>query len=387
MLKPSLERLHKNLAALRPRFPELAAELEEAEAPLHLLEESANGQWTLSWKGVLLHSREHPGAEARARWMAFRSEGVDVVVMMGVGLGYDLKEASRETGKDLLILEPELPLLKVALMIHDFSDLFRQDRVFLTRKSEELALAFRVWFRLGLEGRIFVGAAHEILFPEQVRELVANFTVDIENSRMCLGIWKNRAREWVGTNLLNLHRVVEYPMAAALEGSGMGLPAIIIGAGPSLAGHLPLLKEVQERAILLATDASLKPLLRSGVVPDFVFSDEAIDVTDFFDEVDLPETLSAIFPLKVCPKLFDLPLTRIWLYVESSSPFERPLFNLTGFNAVLPHAYSVSTTAFSFAMRLGCDRILMAGQDLSFPGGRTHARGVSREHALPPRRR
>lgn len=377
MPDPSIERYRRNVAALRPRFPELAGRLDALDAPMDWLVPARNGQWTARIGERWVHNPDHPSAEARFRCENFSGRNSDLIVVIGMGLGYAVKELARNPRTDLLVLEPEPSLLKLALLVHDFSDLLVQDRFFITTEREELAEAFRVWFRLGLEGSIFSEPATESLYGNQVKDLVSSFTLDIENSRMGLGVWKHRAKEWLGTNLENIHRVTRHPMAAFLEGRGAGVPVVIVGAGPSLDRHLDLLKRYEGKAVLLSVDAALKPLLRRGITPDFVFSDEAIDVSHFFDGVDLPENLTAVFPIKVFPGLFDLPLSRILLYVENSSAFERALHKLSGFNAVLPHAYSVSTTAMSFALRLGANPILMVGQDLSFPGGETHAGGAT----------
>ncbi|MCB1315592.1 MAG: motility associated factor glycosyltransferase family protein, partial [Leptospiraceae bacterium] len=43
---------------------------------------------------------------------------------------------------------------------------------------------------------------------------------------------------------------------------------------------------------------------------------------------------------------------------------------------------SVSTNAYDFALRLGCTRIVLLGQDLAFTGGQAHARGAVLEDRL-----
>lgn len=383
MPNPSTDRLKRNLLSLQPRFPRLARRIRDAQDASDRLQRAENGQWTVEWRGQLLHSRRHPSMEARWCHGQFKMRDADLVVVMGLGLGYVLKEFARARSQDLLVIEPDPSLLKLALMIHDFSEIFESDRFFITDEPGELGEAFRCWFRLGLEGGIFVHPGYHDLHRGLVDELTAQFTMDIETSRMGLGVWRGRAKEWVGTNLANIHRLVEHPMASLLEGVAPGCPVVIVGAGPSLPRHLPLLRELSDRAVILSVDAALKPLLRAGVVPDVVFSDEAIDVTDFFNGLELPESLTAVFPMKACPKLFDLPLKRVLLYVEPSSAFESVLARLTGAQPMLSHAYSVSTTAFSFALRIGANPILMVGQDLSFPGGRTHSEGVTRDGALP----
>lgn len=68
---------------------------------------------------------------------------------------------------------------------------------------------------------------------------------------------------------------------------GPQIPVISIAGGPSLARHLPRLRELQDRCILVACDSVLKGLLSEGIEPHFVTPLERI-----------PETIPLSLPVK-----------------------------------------------------------------------------------------
>ena len=53
---------------------------------------------------------------------------------------------------------------------------------------------------------------------------------------------------------------------------GQGVLGIVVGAGPSLDITLPIIKKDIPRPIIVATDSSLRALMKIGLEPDFVIS-------------------------------------------------------------------------------------------------------------------
>lgn len=69
---------------------------------------------------------------------------------------------------------------------------------------------------------------------------------------------------------INAPRLLQAPFLGESFGIGGEVPIIAIGAGPSLRGHLDRLRELQERAILVACDSAYPGLVAAGVIPHFV---------------------------------------------------------------------------------------------------------------------
>jgi spore maturation protein CgeB len=91
-------------------------ELERFEVPERVvLEKGRGGEATLKLDGVYLHSRYRPTEEA-ARFID--SADLDLerpVVVIGIGLGYHVRELLKRAVRDLVVVEPEPAIAKLAL--------------------------------------------------------------------------------------------------------------------------------------------------------------------------------------------------------------------------------------------------------------------------------
>ncbi|HZJ62840.1 MAG TPA: 6-hydroxymethylpterin diphosphokinase MptE-like protein, partial [Kofleriaceae bacterium] len=175
------------------------------------------------------------------------------------------------------------------------------------------------------------------------------------------------SRTWVEQGIANLPAIARWPSVAAIGERFAGQPMVIVAPGPSLASNIDQLRDLRGRAIVTAFSHSLKPVLAAGVVPDLVLTVDPQDVRYHFAGCDLSRTCM-INAATVHPALFELPAQR-FLTLSANSAIDDWIFDAVGEDAIVPGGGSVATTAFSLALRWGCNPIVFIGLDLSFPGG------------------
>jgi len=175
------------------------------------------------------------------------------------------------------------------------------------------------------------------------------------------------SRTWLEQGTANLPALARWPSVAALDGALANVPMVIVAPGPSLAKNVAQLRELKGTAIICAFSHSLKPVLAAGVVPDIVMTVDPQDVRYHFAGCDLSETC-LVNAATVHPALFDLP-ARQFLTLSANCAIDDWMFDGLGEQAVVAGGGSVATSAFSLALRWGCDPIVFVGLDLSFPGG------------------
>lgn len=148
--------LEQNLAVLAKSQPELARRIAEAQPPEGAeLGPSRAGAPFLRMGGVLFCSSVDPEAEGR-RLAADAPAGP--LAVLGFGLGYHLEPLA---GRDLLVWEPELGLLRLALEARDLTHLLPRMRLVTSRR--ELAAA---------TGRaVILHPPSARLYPDQARLL------------------------------------------------------------------------------------------------------------------------------------------------------------------------------------------------------------------------
>lgn len=169
------------------------------------------------------------------------------------------------------------------------------------------------------------------------------------------------------------------------------VPGVLISTGPSLSENLPLLKLLKTRAFLIACDASLKPLQRAGIDPHAVITLDAQPHTLFHflgepglaqcllfaDLVANPDALR-----RLNPRALIFSTTAKVQYgadgelQREETPGAEHAERIHGPVGALQSGGSVATTAFDLLRNLGCDPIILVGQDLAYTDRKIHSVGA-----------
>ena len=175
---------------------------------------------------------------------------------------------------------------------------------------------------------------------------------------------------------LNLRHVLAGHPVESLFGKFKGLPAFLIGGGPSLGGHqINELKKVKGKALILAVGTALKPLLRSGLQPDIVVATDPQKESYKHFEGAISGQIPLVFLPTVCPDILrNYKGDKIVAFQEGYPEVEKIAATLA--RTKIKTGGSVVTTALDIIIRMGCDPITLTGCDLGFPGDKGHASGT-----------
>ena len=169
---------------------------------------------------------------------------------------------------------------------------------------------------------------------------------------------------------------------ADLFGQKKGQTAVVVAAGPSLTAQLPLLAVLRPDAFFIAVDAALMTLLHGALVPDFTVTiDPKSTVEKFFavPQGQLEERGLVYFPTVTEQVLRSWPGKRYMAYSRQKM-FQAARKRLP--RGLLFASGSVIHPAVDLAVRMGADKIILAGADFSFPGGTTHTAGCAVEQVF-----
>jgi hypothetical protein len=338
---------------------------------------AADGRW------MRLLSVRDPLAEAE-RWAdeTVLAGGPATVILAGSGLGYVLDAIERrDLPTRVVVVEPDPALARLLLERRDWRGWIESGRLALIVGPDYDGVPAVARAVEGVdEAPLYVHPVLARVWPEVMREAVAACgrlrfeAASNHEARRAL------AGRYLRHTLANAARVTREGDARSLVGLFRGTPAVIVAAGPSLDRNIHDLHVVRDRALIVACDTAVRPLLAHGLEPHLVV---AID----------PSVANA------CHLGALLEPRRTWLAAEASlhpsafAHFEgRTFFFRIGDHAPWPwlreagvdrlHVTvwgSVLTAAFDLVLRMGCDPVVFAGADLAYTGGRPYCRGTTFE--------
>ncbi|HBA83807.1 MAG TPA: hypothetical protein DCZ95_06920 [Verrucomicrobia bacterium] len=203
------------------------------------------------------------------------------------------------------------------------------------------------------------------VLEESIRNILDNLQQD-----------RNRGLIRLRCSLRNLPSICENS-DTALAPVPQGVSAIVCGAGPSLRSQLELLKKNAHRAVIIATGHAVPELVRAGVVPHVVVEVDAHAGRNWPEDIRPDSLLAAC--TEVAPEVAERFKRVVWCAGSS------PAFTLALHEWGLPlHEMQIARTvmvpAIDVAVRLGCSKIALVGQDLCLGENRlTHVDGETLE--------
>lgn len=186
------------------------------------------------------------------------------------------------------------------------------------------------------------------------------------------------------THLLrNIKRWPGSFLASGLKGKFSGIPALICGAGPSLQESYSLLKNIENRALIIAGGSTIAALSNHGIFPHLGL---ALDPNpEEFERLKIASAYETplIYATRLQSDVFNtINGERGYLISDTGGPCERYFEQKIGIEGepigpeLGPEAFSVTTLALALAVEMGCNPILLNGIDLAYTGMQRYAAGI-----------
>jgi hypothetical protein len=330
-----------------------------------------------------LHSRYDPIEEARFLVKDIPCRERTLVVVLGFGLGYHVKELLQRIPRSshIVVIEPDSVCLSRMLREKRGAQAgmwMDDNRVhFLTCNDPgavplHLADATVRWRLLSLDlfthlpTSLTAESFYRVLltclpqeFPASYASRLNFLNTILENS---LGnFWANLPHSWDAVSI------------QALRGVWRARPALIVSAGPSLTSAFPLLCEAGNRPMLLAAGSAGRMLMERQIRPDLVVSiDPFAANAEHFKNWDTTEVPLVYYHRIHRDILASYAGPRFYFVAQDDPPL--PLCGSAGDSAFLQGG-SVAFSALQVAHHLGANPIIFVGQDFAFAEGHTHASG------------
>lgn len=169
---------------------------------------------------------------------------------------------------------------------------------------------------------------------------------------------------------INLLRSERFRRARDLEGSFQGVPAIVVGAAPTVSENIEIIRDLSKKALILAGGNAVSMLLKNGIKPHFA---AAIDGRARSLDRDLLD-ISFVYQNRINYENLELGgRNRILAPSNGYFPLEGYLERrLNIHQGSFDGGWTSSTFLIAFSDFLGCSPIFFTGVDLSFSGDRKY---------------
>ena len=352
------------------------------------VEKAKSGDYTIRVeakdKDLYFHSKYNPTREAKKKVEKFKAKEKKQVFALGFGLGYSLNElASKNKYDRIIIIEPFMSIFYTALNFIDLSELLKSNNVvFVIGSTNSLFDVVRKYFSLTLEKELSFleqSPSHK-LFEAEYKKIYKHLREGINYKKVKLTTDINSTRKWRNNIIANLPYIFKSPKADDFFNEFKGIPAICVSAGPSLDKNINDIKKAEGKAIIMCVGTSLKPLLKNGIEPDIVVSMDGnkANFEHFKDINNIPD--SYLFAEKANHYMIQQKWHDKQVFFTMKRNFSGWVENLKGNYTPIQTGGTVAHSMVDLAYKMGADPIILAGQDLAYAGGKTHASGTTYEN-------
>lgn len=325
-----------------------------------------------------LHSNYDPIQEASRLIDTYISGGNSIYILNGLGLGYHLIELVKRVSSHarIIIIEKNPLIARLAFTYSDFTSVINHPGVtFLIEidpaclehslYEDRTNLAVHGYTLIDFKPLIELEKAYYTSIKEELAQVHQKFQMDI-NTQAAF------SKKFYKNIFDNGQSIIESPGIASLKDMFYGTPAIMVSAGPSLDKNISLIKSARNNIIIVTVATALNPLLINGIRPDFVVAVDPDQSThQSFDMETIPEDLWMIYDPCVPSSITSLFKGRS-IAVDSKIYLAKWLSDNNEEKGTLGNVFSVAHSAFYISRYMGCNPVILVGQDLSFEGHRMH---------------
>lgn len=382
----------KNMKILRKRMGVLAQAMEMSQGSdcEYIVETAKNSSKTLAIKKddkvYQIHSKYNPQREAVGQVENMHFINPKLLVVFGLGLGYHIRaclELLKDENLFMVVIEKDVEALRVAVENVDLTDILSSDRirwVIGVPDSEGFAVLNDMIKQAGITFQLFLktlqifdhpalnkvhGDYHRFMskcFREAAHAVIFNYGNCPADSMI-----------GVENIMKNLATIMKNPGVKDLYGAFKNVPGIIVSTGPSLDKNVEDLKKAIGKCVMISADSALKVLLKHDITPHAAVSLERIlHVATMFQE--LPDDYKEKIWLAATPVIrkeaYDAWSGPTFMVYRAFAHFE--WINMP--KGTMNIGPSCSNMAFKILEALGCDPIILVGQDCAFKSAeKTHA--------------
>ena len=372
----------KNMETLKKRYPELAVRVEKLKDTerykVYPNKDGKNFNLYLNELGKFYYDEKDPLYDVKKNIDELELRNTRIALFLGFGLGYETIYFIQSLAKEqrtvaMIIVEKDLELFRIALHTTNIISLITNENIHLIigEKEDYIFTEFqKILFNSNCTTS--VKAVNPIYYPtafllskQYYMNVLKRFREAAVHVINFIGNSPEDSLVGLKNIFNNLDVIIDNPGINLLFDKFKNQPAIVVASGPSLKKNMHLLEDIKDKALIVCAESTFRILMNNGIKPHIAASLERIDRVevsfDGFEEKEVKDIYLAACP--VVPKE---------VYDAHKGPNLIVYRNFAHFTwleidkGMLEIKESSANMAFKIASALGCNPIILIGQDLAF---------------------
>nr|WP_167321401.1 6-hydroxymethylpterin diphosphokinase MptE-like protein [Paenibacillus terrae] len=278
----------------------------------------------------------------------------------------------------LFVYEPDEQLFQKAVTEYDLSLLLGHPNLYwLSVGESQLNMMFHMLSSYMMEDLAFV-ALRKYLSDDMstLREVKEKFK-EYRQSFLVDKYTENRFRqEWTQNFLYHLSDVLYTLSIERLFHAFEGATAVIVSSGPSLQEDIEWLKKLRPHVLIISAGSSIQALIKHGIQPHLAVIMDGHPVNKKIFASSATREQPLLFTSSSYYEISDQNCAEKIHSIMKSDAVSQYFFGLSKKELFISPTETVAGTAIQAAACLGAKRIILAGQDLSFPNNKFYTDGI-----------
>lgn len=315
-----------------------------------------------------------------------------LIVLFGMANVNLLRKLLQKTsaGTKIFVFEPNVFVFKYILKHENLVDLVDSKKfAFVAGGEIDIQNAVTVytaqnWDNL-VQNLTVLSLPNYYVYEEYRMMCVRNLSKIIELRLKSLGTSLEDMLDGFQNHYQNIDETMATSSLSEIAEKFKGYPAIIVASGPSLDKNIHLLKEAQDKALIITCDASYVSCITHGVKPDAIASIERYSPTYecFYKGREFPDDMVLVGPSLLWPELLSTYPGKKMLMAKDNHGLEGWWSSLNPNQEFLDMGHSCATAAYAVAVKAGCSPIILIGQDLAYTDDKCHTDSIHQQFGAP----
>lgn len=291
----------------------------------------------------------------------------DFIIIFGLGVGYMLDYIFEKYESKIILIEPDINVMRTAFEMVDYSKYLESGRLFMTCEYEDVYKYISKKYIINDKVEVVFLKQYMRLYPDDIKTFTEKIYETCSIKISDINTIKNNSVAWVNSSIKFIKNSGQTYPISLLDKKFEGRSALVVGAGPSLRDNIDYIKKYSDRLVIFAINRSINFLIEHGVIPNFaIFTDTRYITHTFNQNLSQLKDINFVIDIKADAELYNILKKRCFIYYPDNFDLAKILKEKNSYVHLYQTAGTSTFCALICAKELGCKNIILSGVDLAF---------------------